>query len=102
MLKADLREADLSLANLLDATLSTANLEGAALVGSQMLRTHIHDAIFDSCNIHGISVWGAVGDPSRQEDLTITTSTEANTTVDQILLLIFRKILKIKISTTTY
>ncbi len=81
---ADLREADLSLANLLDANLTGANLEGAMLVGSQLLRTQIGDAIFDRCNIHGISIWGAVGDPARQSDLTITTSTEPNITVDDI------------------
>jgi len=81
---ADLRRADLSRANLLDADLSGANLADAVLVGTQMLRTNVADAVFDRCNIHGISVWGTIGEPARQNDLIITTSTEPTITVDDI------------------
>lgn len=84
MKEADLHGADLSRANLLDADLSGANLENATLVGAQMLRTKISSAIFDRCNVHGISVWGAVGEPKSQIDLTITTSNEPHITVDDI------------------
>lgn len=81
---ADLRDADLSRANLLDADLSGSDLTGASLVGAQLLRTKISGAVFDRCNVHGVSVWGTIGEPERQNDLVITTSTEPTITVDDI------------------
>jgi uncharacterized protein YjbI with pentapeptide repeats len=81
---ADLRGADLSRANLLDANLSGADLSDASLVGALLLRTNIENANLDRCNVHGVSVWGARGEPRSQKDLAITTVAEPTITVDDI------------------
>jgi uncharacterized protein YjbI with pentapeptide repeats len=81
---ADLRGADLSRANLLDADLTDANLSAAHLVGALLLRTTITRAVFDRSSIHGISVWGTIGEPASQHDLIITTINEPTITVDDI------------------
>jgi len=81
---ADLRGADLSRANLLDANLSDADLSDAWLVGTLLLRTNLQNANFERCNVHGVSVWGARGEPHSQKDLIITTVAEPTITVDDI------------------
>lgn len=81
---ADLRGVDLSRANLLDANLSGADLSDASLVGALLLRTNLEKANLDRCNVHGVSVWGARGEPRSQKDLVITTVAEPTITVDDI------------------
>ncbi len=74
----------MSRANLLDPNLSGADLSDASVVGALLLRTNLERANLDRCNVHGVSVWGARGEPRSQRDLVITTVAEPTITVDDI------------------
>ncbi len=81
---ANLTEASLSGAELLETNLSGADLSRAHLTGASLIRTVIDKAKVSGSWVHGINVWGLIGEFEEQKDLIITHGDEPTITVDNI------------------
>jgi uncharacterized protein YjbI with pentapeptide repeats len=104
---ADLSGANLRDVNLRGADLRNANLCRADLQGARLVETQVEGADFSGALVHGISVWAVKGTPKKQEDLRISSESEATVTVDDldvvqfIYLLLTREKLRNVIDTIT-
>lgn len=85
---ATIRNSILAYTVMIDTNLSNADLTNTILTGSNFTYTKIENAIFDGCNVYGISVWDLIGEPASQNNLVITNQQEPNVnpiiTVDDI------------------
>lgn len=85
---ATIRNSILAYTIMIDTNLSSADLTNSILIGSNFTYTKIENAIFDGCNVYGISVWDLIGEPASQNNLVITNQEEPNVnpiiTVDDI------------------
>ncbi|SIN65330.1 pentapeptide repeat-containing protein [Algoriphagus halophilus] len=85
---ATIRNSILAYTIMIDTNLSSADLTNSILTGSNFTYTKIENAIFDGCNVYGISVWDLIGEPASQNNLVITNQQEPNVnpiiTVDDI------------------
>lgn len=84
LMDAVLVDAKMSRANFYQADCSNANFTGAYLGGASFVRTTVSGAIFVRCEVFGLSAWGLVGAPSRQEELLVTPPDEAEVRTDRL------------------
>jgi uncharacterized protein YjbI with pentapeptide repeats len=85
LLKANLRGANLSEANLNGANLSEADIRESNLIYASLIDVNITNADLTGCHIYGISAWGLMlSDETKQRDLIITKTNEAEITIDNI------------------
>jgi hypothetical protein len=94
-------------ASLLHANLTHASLRAADLRECRLVDTNIDGADFERALVHGASIWGLIGVPARQDNLVISSSDDAQVTVDDlevaqfIYLLLNREKLRSVIQTMT-
>jgi len=104
---SDLSGANLRGASLLHADLTHASLRAADLRECRLVDTNIDGADFERALVHGASIWGLIGVPARQDNLVISSSDDAQVTVDDlevaqfIYLLLNREKLRSVIQTMT-
>jgi uncharacterized protein YjbI with pentapeptide repeats len=81
---ADLCGADLEGVTLSRSDLSGANLAYVNLKQAILVEINVDSAVFSSCGIYGISVWGLRGTPAKQIDLRVSRWDEPDITVDSL------------------
>lgn len=74
--------AKMSRANLYSADCSNADFTDAFLGGASFVRTNVSGATFVRCEVFGLSAWGLIGKPLRQEELLVTPPGEAEIRTD--------------------
>jgi len=76
--------AKMSRANLCSADCSNADFTDAFLGGASFVRTNVSGATFIRCEVFGLSAWGLIGKPLRQEELLVTPPYEAEIRTDRL------------------
>lgn len=84
LMHAVLVDARMSRANFYGADCSHADFTGAYLGGASFVKTTVSGAIFVRCEVFGLSAWGLVGTPLRQEELLVTPPGEAEVRTDRL------------------
>ena len=81
---SNLNAADLDSANLTATNLSWADSRGANLERAILVNTTLEGADLTGCRIFGLSAWGLTLEGTKQQDLVITPTDEAEITVDNV------------------
>ena len=84
LISARLVDAKMSRANLYHADCSNADFTGAYLGGASFVGTTVSGAVFVRCEVFGLSAWGLIGTPLRQEELLVTPPGEAEIRADRL------------------